>query len=260
MNTCIAYIHAYAYSLRYIHVFILHSLIIANQVLPPQCVKWVFAEAPKGSSTQQCPQNVHRFVHCHQALIIGRSRCVFDPLQEIQRRCRHHQCVRQHPRRWTHRKTFSISEPGAWGCNGASLAFFCKTKPKLDPPLDSARYATIASPARLRHYCDQICDRNCDGFCDSNFGPDQLHCSIHFNIRLSLDCAYICTGPTLVYIYNTCFFFFWHPDELIRFLRLLMGWPKRWSWQKTTFVTLPTWPRFQKNGCYSFSAAPLYRN
>ena len=32
----------------------------------------------------------------------------------------------------------------------------------------------------------------------TNFGPDQLHYSIHFDIRLSLDCAHICTGPTLV--------------------------------------------------------------
>ena len=58
--------------------------------------------------------------------------------------------------------------------------------------MDSARYATIASPAHLRHYCDQICDRNCDSFCDSNFGPDQLHYSIHFNITLYYIILYCC--------------------------------------------------------------------
>ena len=38
-------------------------------------------------------------------------------------------------------------------------------------------------------------------FCDSNFGPDQLHNMIHFNIRSTFDLCMYMHRSTLVYIY-----------------------------------------------------------
>ena len=78
-----------------------------------------------------------------------------------------------------------------WGCFGLLLRGF------------GVALGMIASPAHLRHICDQICDRNCDSFCDSNFGPDPLHYRIHFNIRSFLNMCMYMHRSTLVYMW-TC--------------------------------------------------------
>ena len=78
-------------------------------------------------------------------------------------------------------------------CVRIALLFYCNPE-----DLESCEMQSMLFTSTCAKLSKHQLAKTCDSSCDSNFGPDQLHNRIHFNIRQSFDLCMYMHRSTLV--------------------------------------------------------------